>query len=313
MFLRMKVRSATECPRHRPAAGTPATSAAAARRYGVALLGVVLLASGCASTGQHGPRPRTHDEKALLEEVRQSASPEPAYQLSLLYLAEHRVDDAVTSLQEALSRDPDYTPALTLLAQTLHRSGRVFEALDWFERRPLEEYPEPVQINIALLKAETGNTIEARSILESKRDGAWAGAARANLAYLDLLDEETVQARRHLEELIRDNIDSPEVLNNLAVARLRQGDVQGSVEILQRLTSRHEEFVPAHLNLALLLQYWLFDEEGAARSQAHLDTLVEPVLSEAVLQRLLDPTTVERTAPPVPAGPGASSSPEERP
>jgi Flp pilus assembly protein TadD len=184
----------------------------------------------------------------------------------------------------------------------------VFEALDWFSRRPVEDWPEPVQINIALLQAEAGNTIEARHILESRLHGAWSRQARTNLAYLDLLDEETMTARKNLETLIRQNIDSPEVLNNLAVARLRDGDVEGSVEILQRLTSTHHNFAAAHMNLALLLQHWLFDEKGAARSQEHLDTLVQPVLSEAVVDQLLDPAFVEHTAPPVPPPPA-----EERP
>jgi tetratricopeptide (TPR) repeat protein len=269
---------------------------------------LLLFVAACASSGRRDLHPRSADEHQLRQEAAATASPEPLYQLSLLYLEQNRIDDAVLVLQECLQRDADYTPALTLLARTLYQAGRVFEALDWFSRRPVEAWPEPVQINIALLQAEAGNTIEARHILESRLQGAWSRQARSNLAYLDLLDEETMTARKNLETLIRQNIDSPEVLNNLAVARLRDGDVEGSVEILQRLTSTHRDFAVAHMNLALLLQHWLFDEKGAARAQEHLDTMVQPLLSEAVVDQLLDPAFVERTAPPVPPPPA-----EERP
>jgi Flp pilus assembly protein TadD len=275
---------------------------------------LVLLATlGCASHGPHDLRPRTSDEAALRQEADGSTSAEPLYQLALLYLGEHRVDEAVISLQSALSRNHDYEPALTLLAKTLHQAGRSFEALEYFEGRPLDHWSPAVQINIALLQADVGNTIEARQILQAHLGGEWKDSARANLAYLDLLDEETVAARKQLEELIDAHIDSPEVLNNLAVARLRDGDVQGSVEILQRLTSRHEEFAVAHINLALLLQHWLFDDEGATRTQDHLDTLLEPMLSDAVILRLLDPAHVENTAPPVPTPNPTGSDEEDRP
>ena len=271
----------------------------------VAML-VLLATAGCASHGPRELRPRTSDEAGLRQEAAASESPEPLYQLALLYLGDYRIDEAVIALQDALSRHPDYEPALTLLAKTLHQTGRSFEALEFFEGRAVEQWSPAVQINVALLQAEVGNTIEARRILENNLDGAWHESARANLAYLDLLDEETVAARKQLEDLIDANLDAPEVLNNLAVARLRDGDVDGSVEILHRLTSRHQEFAVAHINLALLLQHWLFDEEGATRTQNHLDTLLEPMLSDAVISRLLDPAHVENTSPPVPR----SSEPE---
>ena len=42
---------------------------------------------------------------------------------------------------------------------------------------------------------EVGNTIEARRILQANLQGEWHDSARANLAYLDLLDEETASLR----------------------------------------------------------------------------------------------------------------------
>jgi len=274
---------------------------------------LLLAVVGCASQARRDLRPRSSDEAGLRDEAAASHSPEPFYQLALLYLGEHRIDEAVLALQDALDRNQNYEPALTLLARTLHQAGRSFEALEFFEGRSWDRWSPAVQINVALLQADVGNTIEARRILQANLDGDWRDSARANLAYLDLLDEETVAARQQLEELIDAHIDTPEVLNNLAVARLRDGDVQGSVEILQRLTSRHQEFAVAHVNLALLLQHWLFDEEGATRTHDHLDTLLEPMLSDAVILRLLDPTHVENTAPPVPALPNAEAGEEDRP
>jgi len=267
------------------------------------------LLAGCASHGGRGLQPRSTDEAALRREVSESQSAEPLFQLALLYLAENRTDESVIALRDALDRNQDYEPALTLLARTLHQTGRSFEALEFFGSREVELWPHSVQINIALLYAEVGNSIEARRILEKNLDGMWSTSARANLAYLDLLDEETVAARQRLETLIEENLESPEILNNLAVAHLRAGDAEGSATILRRLAARHEDFAPAHLNLALLLQHWLFDDSGAARSQEHLDLILEPMLTESVIEHLLDPSRVEDAAPPVPEP--ASDSAEE--
>ena len=264
------------------------------------LLCCLTLLAGCASHGRRGLQPRSSDEAALRQEASQSQSAEPLFQLALLYLSENRADEAVIALQDALHRNEDYEPALTLLAKTLHQTGRSFEALEFFGTREIDRWPDSVQINVALLHAEVGNSIEARRILETKLAGVWSTSARANLAYLDLIDEETVAARQRLETLIQENIDTPEVLNNLAVARLRAGDAEGSARILQQLASRHDDFASAHLNVALLLQYWLFDDSGAARAQDHLDLMLEPMLTEAVIERLLDPSRVEDASPPVP-------------
>jgi tetratricopeptide (TPR) repeat protein len=260
---------------------------------------------GCASGRRGLPAARSGDAEALQREARQSRAPEPYYQLALLHYAQEHPDAALEALHRALGRDPEYLPALTLLARLLHEGQRSAEGVRYFESRPLEAWPEPVRLNLALLYADLGNTVQARRILEELVDGPQAEAAAVNLAYLDLIDERHDAAEQRLARLEARFHDAPEVLNNLALARLRRGDVEGAGRVLQDVAGRFPDFAPAQLNLALYLRHYLFDDDGAGRAQAHFDALAPPHLAPAVVQRLFEPV-VEDAAPPPP-------EPEEQP
>jgi tetratricopeptide (TPR) repeat protein len=204
----------------------------------------------------------------------------------------------MSALHEALQRNPAHEAALAFLAMLLHESGRSIEALQFFAARPPEAWPETVRFNIALLHAETGNTQEARAILSGMEHGGLAAAARANLAYLDLLDADEASAAPRLDALTAPA--SPEVLNNVAVARLRRGDVDGAVQLLEQIIARQPQFALAHFNLALALRHYRFDDAGAARAQAAYDALAQPQISDTALAWLLEPSSHEDAAPPVP-------------
>jgi outer membrane protein assembly factor BamD (BamD/ComL family) len=157
--------------------------------------------------------------------------------------------------------------------------------------------------------------------LKGLAQGPYADTAAINLAYLDLVDEENVAAVRALESQAERFGTNPEVLNNLALARLRAGDVEGGIRVLRQVAERHPDFAAAQLNLALVLRNYLFDEEGATHAQAHFDALGAPKLGDAGIEAFLQ-APVEDAAPRTPepaatqsetAPPATATPPKEQP
>jgi tetratricopeptide (TPR) repeat protein len=261
-------------------------------------LGAALWMAGCASGRRDLPAPRdTSIEKLRQEASTTPQSAEPLYQMALLHYGQHRHPEALQALHEALGRDADYVPALALLPKLLHECGRSAEGIEYFARRPATSWPEPVRLNLALLYADTGNTMQARKLLDGLASGAYADAAAVNLAYLDLVDEDHAAAARRMQSDLARYADTPAVLNNLALVHLRAGRVEEAVRLLRAVTERHPEFGEAQLNYALVLRHYLFEEDGAARAQARFDALGVPRLADPALENFL---RTEDTAPPVP-------------
>jgi len=259
------------------------------------------------------PAPRVRDEAALQAEA--GAAPqaaEPYYQMALLRASEGNADGALDALRRALHRDPGYAPALALFAKMMHDAGRGADALQWFEGRDVGTLPEPVRVNVAVLYAEAGNTLQARKLLDGAAHGPWADAANANLAYVDLLDEQSDAAWQRLQTYLGPYAQSPEVLNNVALARVRAGDVDGGAAILRKLADSHPDFAAAQLNWALVLRNYYFDEDGAARAQAHLDAIPAPHLGDAAVRDFFEPVH-EDAAPPVPSAPQPQAAAESPP
>ncbi|UCE02307.1 MAG: tetratricopeptide repeat protein [Candidatus Latescibacterota bacterium] len=259
------------------------------RRCGLALVAALVWAvAGCAGGSRGALQPRTRDVEALQREAAaQPHATEPLYQLALLAYAERRSDDAVRALHEALQRDPDYEPALTLWARLLFESGRSAEGVLWFARRPHAAWPEAVQLNLALLLADVGQSEVARRMLHELQEGVHAQAAAANLAWLDLVAGDAESATARLETLALGDDMAPQVLNNLALAHLHNGDVEASAGMLDILVQEHPDFAPAQLNRALLLRYFLFDDEAAAMAEQMAESQAPPRLSDDVVQELL--------------------------
>jgi tetratricopeptide (TPR) repeat protein len=217
----------------------------------------------------------------------------------------------LVSLRQSLARDRAYAPSLALLTKLMHDAGRSAEALQYFKKLPLDTLPEPVRLNVALLYADVGNTVQARKLLQGLTTGAWADAAEVNLVYLDLVDEDNGVAAKRLEGGLGRFGDTPEAVNNRALALLRAGDVEAGARLLKELAAEHPEFGAAQLNLALLLRHYLFDATGAERAQAHFDALGTARVDDAAWQRFLEPAGEDASSP-VPQAP-ATSGPEAKP
>lgn len=273
---------------------------------GCTLVAAILIA-GCASGRRDLPAPRDTSVETLRREAAATPqSSEPLYQMALLHYGNNAHEEALKALHAALERDPNYAPALTLLPKLLHECGRSAEGIEYFARRPAGTLPEPARLNLALLYADTGNTMQARKLLEGLAAGSYADAAAANLAYLDLVDEDHTAAARRLQADLARYADTPAVLNNLALVHLRAGRVEEAAKLLRAITERHPEFGEAHLNYALVLRHYLFEEGDASQAQARFDALHPPRLSDPAMSEFLH---TEDAAPPVPEMPARTAPP----
>jgi predicted Zn-dependent protease len=262
---------------------------------------VALVAAGCA-TGRTSrlPAPRERDAAALRAQA--AARPndaEPLYQLALLQAREAGPDSALLALAGALRREARHAASLALLAQLLHETGQDAEAVRFFEKRGISTLPEAAQINVALLYAETGNTVKARKMLQAVQGDTYASAVAVNLAYLDLLDESGPATLATLEALAGRYPDAPEVQMNVALARLRTGDVDAGMRLLQEIGARHPDYAPVQANLALALQHYTFDTDGAEKATARARALAARRSSLLAFERAMH-GGAEDTSPPVP-------------
>jgi tetratricopeptide (TPR) repeat protein len=254
-------------------------------------VGVVLGAAlGCAGSRTGSLQPRTRDADALRAAAASTPlAPEPWVQLALLERERGQADAALAALQQALRRAPDDIPALTLVAKLFHECGRSADGLRYFASRPLAAWPEPVQLDLAVLLADAGAIEPARAALEGLRQGSLAEAAAANLAWLDLLAGKPVTVPDAAAATL-------EAENNRAVALLRAGRVDESEAILRELVRREPHFAPARANLGLLLRHWRCDAEAAERVESESQEPVTVTLSDAAVDAFLQNT--EDAAPP---------------
>ncbi len=262
------------------------------------LVGLLGLLPACGAGRRDALQPRTHDLESLrAEAAAQPESAAPHVQMALVHRQRGEHDQALAALRQALGRQPLHVASLTLSAQIFYECGRSAEGLRFFASRPLSEWPEPVRCDIALLLADIGETDGARQVLESLLATSVGAAANANLAWLDLLAGDNAAAATELE-----NAEAPEARNNLAVALLRQGEVERSESILRDLVAAHPEFEPARTNLALLLQHWHGDVQAA---EAVASATQAPRLSDVAVHQFLN-DLVEDTTSPQPASAGGN-------
>lgn len=90
--------------------------------------------------------------------------------------------------------------------------------------------------------------------------------------------------------------------------RLRRGDVDECVRILEDLVRRNPELTTASSNLSLVLRHWLFDDVRAAAHEAQVLRVGAPQLGEEVVYELLVAGPgPEDAAPPAETKPDAAA------
>lgn len=193
-------------------------------------------------------------------------------------IAERRLDAARPLLQEALTLEPDYPPALYNLALVDLESGHRQEAMDGFQRvlsiarsadadRAVDLGPAlkaQTLANLGLLHLQQGYLEDAeeafRESLSLVPDDATAWT-NLGLTYRRLgRHDEALDAFGRAYEL--DPSDAA-VINNLALGHLDAQNWQSAAELLQEGVSKHPEDASLWLNLGM-----------AQRGLEHLDDAV---------------------------------------
>jgi tetratricopeptide (TPR) repeat protein len=141
-------------------------------------------------------------DEAIEAELANGERPESHVNISLLYLAQARVDEAEASLRTALAIEPGYVPALVNLADIRRAQGRDEEARVFLDEAVARE-PRPAE------------AVHALGLLEVRAGRRERG--------LKLLEEAT--------RLLPDNAQFAYVF---AIGLHSSGDVQRAVDVLER-------------------------------------------------------------------------------
>lgn len=107
----------------------------------------------------------------------------------------------------------------------------------------------------AQLQARQSNQTAIDSLSDFVKNNAGAREARLTLARLLISDKRYDEARRHFEQLIKDNPDNPEVIYPVAMLALQQGDTKtGRSQLEHLLTTNFPDKSTIHFFLGQLDQ-----------------------------------------------------------
>ena len=171
-----------------------------------------------------------------------------------LLTKQDRREEAITAYQEAISRDPEYKPALFGLAVTYKELGRIADAEAGY-RHILELDPRDNRANFSLARIHADRT-EFREALDILSGAVDVGSEQAGLhnlmaeCYLGLkeLDPAEAEVRRTLEL----NPEFPTAYFNLALIYEERGDPRAAVEAYEKEIEVAPRDYKAHFNVAKL-------------------------------------------------------------
>ncbi len=171
-----------------------------------------------------------------------SSEAEPYYQMALAQMAQGQMQDAVNSVQQAVSIDPDHVEANLLLARFIVRLGDP------------EVLTQAEEILIGVL-GETRDNADALFIL---------AATRARLGA-------TEEAEKLLQEALANTPDHLKASIALAKLRLNDGDIDGAEEILQEAVDKTSDKAQASIALGQLYMGVNQNEKARERFESALD------------------------------------------
>ena len=229
-----------------------------------------------------GDRPPALREQLALE----PAQPYWPYRLAQIQCAADSLPEAEAMLHEALHRDPNYAPALSMLAKLYFDHGRYEEGVQLLE--PVRQHPDAFAADdraallagLALHEESLGRSESARGILTGigQRDLGHTGSA---MVYVLLHGDKPDSAGDLAAKTLNDGPSSAINLNNYGIARLRAGDVEAARRAFMSAIERDPTLPGPYYNLAILGKFYRFDDAGAAdafrrywsRSHADPDSL----------------------------------------
>jgi arylsulfatase A-like enzyme/Tfp pilus assembly protein PilF len=171
-----------------------------------------------------------------------------------LFTKKHELDKALDAYQQALARDPEYTPALFGLALTYKDLGRPEDAEAGFRRLiEIDSRDNRAYYMLAKIHAEKNDFGPALEILQQAVDIGSERAPLHNLmaeCYIGLkrLDE----AQKEVDAAIGMNAELPTVYFNQALIYEGKGDIPAAVEAYQKEIKQSPKDFKSYFNLAKL-------------------------------------------------------------
>ena len=227
---------------------------------------LALLLAGCAVTGPVvTPPPPRVDRGAGMEEARLLARTDPRepywpFHMAERYVAADSAAVAETWLGEALARDPDYAPALSLRSRLLYEQGRHQEAREMLEAarsRTGAAFPGSLLAGLALHYEAMGEMDRVAALLPT--------LDAASRAYLHLRRADDRQALEASRLAVRQAPESAVNHNNLGLGLLLAGDVDGAKASFEAAAELDPTLPGPYYNLAILERFYLVrDAEAAA-------------------------------------------------
>ncbi len=252
---------------------TPGQTAKAA----AGLLAAALL-TGCAATGG-GPRtdpsttapaglrddPTAYAEAVAAARARFAAAPaEPywPYRLAACRVAVDSLDAARADLDRALTLDPDYAPAVSLLSEIHYRRGDHAAAAAlltaYLGRHP--DAPDALRADLAVNLAAQGDEAAAESALADCR-GDDAGLAGVR-AFVLLKSDHYLDALEPARRAVAADPGSAAAHNNLGICLLYAGRPAEAREAFTAALDRDPQLPGALYNLAIVTSTYFFDRDA---------------------------------------------------
>ena len=183
-------------------------------------------------------------------------NPEALFLISVAYLAQARVEDAITALQRVISSDPRHGAALENLGLAHLLQGKYAGAEEALRRAAnIPGAPPSVYMRLGIALLEQGRAEEALLPLrDAVRRAPNDGDCQLNLGRALASSGDVVSAQQCFQAALRLLPDQPEPAYNLGVLSLQQGDLAQARSWLERSVVQSPAFVDARLNLAIVLQ-----------------------------------------------------------
>ena len=212
-----------------------------------------------------------------LRETREAASLAPAepywpFHAAELLAGADSLAGAEAAIGDALARDPDYAPALTLRSRLDDRAGRHVEAIHSIEAalaRPgafPSGPPRELIEGLALHYQALGKGDRAQALLAGAPPRR--GAPSPALVALTLDGAKPEDAAPLAEAAVKNDPRSAVNQNNWGVTLLRNGDPLAAKKAFEWATKADPTLAGPWYNLAILHKYYLFDDSTAAASFA---------------------------------------------
>lgn len=179
-------------------------------------------------------------------------------------------EQAEQALLAAIAAEPHHAAAIGMLAKLYYGQGRYAEGVEAL--RVAQEQPDAFENDdrakllaaLALLQEALGESVAAREAV-TRAQGASAREAGSAALYLELHRPTAAGPEALSRTVERSASGDAAALNNVGIAKLRRGDVDGARRAFESALAHDAALPGPYYNLAILEQWWRHDRDAASR------------------------------------------------